>query len=83
MEAVAFRDHQRLGENDARRLLDLARRHQATLVTTEKDMARLSGAAGACAELARASRAVPVRIEFAEPDGERLSTLVATALQAA
>ena len=46
-------------------------------------MARLSGATGALAELARATRAVPVRIEFAEPDGERLSTLVATALQAA
>ena len=34
-----------LGDDDARRLLDLARRHGATLVTTEKDMARLTGAA--------------------------------------
>ena len=51
VEAIAFRDHQWLGEDDARRLLDLARRHSAALVTTEKDMARLAGAHGLCGEL--------------------------------
>ena len=33
-----------LGEDDAWRLLQLARQHAATLVTTAKDMARLTGA---------------------------------------
>ena len=81
-EAVAFRDHQRLGEDDARRLLDLAQRHAAALVTTQKDMARLAGASGLCGELRGASRVLPVRLALAEADAERLLSLVGTALQA-
>jgi len=80
-EAVAFRDHQSLGEDDARRLLDLALRHSATLVTTQKDMARLAGAHGRCAELKAATRALPVRLALADADAERLMSLVASALQ--
>jgi tetraacyldisaccharide 4'-kinase len=82
VETLAFRDHQWLGEDDARRLLELARRHGATLVTTAKDMARLTGASGKCAELAAASRVLHVKQVFAEPDAERLMSLVDTALQA-
>jgi tetraacyldisaccharide 4'-kinase len=81
-EAVAFRDHQRLGDGDARRLLDLARRHEAMLVTTEKDMVRLAGASGACGALARASRALPVRLALEEADAERLLSLSLAALEA-
>ena len=81
VESVIFRDHEQLGDRDARRLLDLARRHSAQLVTTQKDMARLAGASGTRAELAQASRVVPVQLVFANPDAERLSSLVATALQ--
>ena len=81
-ERVPFRDHQRLGERDARRLLELARRHSATLVTTEKDMARLAGSSGPLAELAAASRTFPVKLFLAEPDAERLSTLIDAALKA-
>ena len=62
-------------------LLDLARRHSATLVTTQKDMARLAGAHGPCAELKAATRALPVRLTLADADAERLMSLVATALQ--
>jgi hypothetical protein len=50
-------------------------------VTTEKDMARLTGASGVCAELAAASRAVPVKLSLAPPDAERLHALVDAALQ--
>ena len=81
VETIAFRDHQWLGEDDARRLLDLARRHSAALVTTEKDMARLAGAHGLCGELKGATRVVPVRLTLADPDAERLFSLIATALQ--
>ena len=81
-EAVAFRDHHRLGDGDARRLLDLAHRHQAMLVTTEKDMVRLVGATGACDALARASRALPVRLALKEADAERLLSLSLAALEA-
>ena len=81
-ETLAFRDHQWLGEAEAGRLLELAQRHAATLVTTAKDMARLTGNGGKCAELAVASRVLPVKQIFAEPDAERLMSLVDTALKA-
>ena len=80
VEQVAFRDHQRLAPADAERLLALARRNRAALVTTEKDMARLAGSDGVLAELAGASRAVPIRITLGEADAERLSALIASAL---
>jgi tetraacyldisaccharide 4'-kinase len=81
-QTIAFRDHQELGAGDARRLLELARRLGATPVTTEKDMARLAGAQGACAELAQAARPLPVHLTLDEPDAERLSSLLSSALQA-
>jgi tetraacyldisaccharide 4'-kinase len=76
VEAVAFGDHQRLSEADAEGLLALARRHGAALVSTEKDMARLKGAAGACAALASATQALPIALRFEEPDAERLARLI-------
>jgi len=80
-DAMPFRDHQLPSEADARRLLEVARRHGATLVATEKDMARLCGASGVLAELAAASRPVPVKLAMAEWDAERLSTLIDAALK--
>jgi tetraacyldisaccharide 4'-kinase len=78
---VAFRDHQPLRPGDARRLLDLAHSLGAAPVTTEKDVARLAGAQGACAELAAITRAVAVRVVLEEPDAERLASLLASALK--
>jgi tetraacyldisaccharide 4'-kinase len=77
---VAFRDHQRLGEDDARRLLQLARQGAAALVTTAKDAARLAGETGVLAELAGASRILHVRIELIGSDRERLAALIDAAL---
>ena len=82
-EAVTFRDHQRLVPVDANRLLGLANRQQAMLVSTEKDLARLQRAMGALAELAGATRALPVKLQFAEPDAERLGVLIDSALKGA
>jgi tetraacyldisaccharide 4'-kinase len=81
IEAVAFSDHQRLSEADARRLLGLAERGRATLVSTEKDMARLKGSTGALAELAAATRPVPIELRFADADGDRLAALIRNSLQ--
>jgi tetraacyldisaccharide 4'-kinase len=75
-EAIAFRDHQALSQADARRLFAVAVRHEATLVTTEKDMARLAGTEGDLADLAAATRVLPIEMRFAEPDAERLAVLV-------
>ncbi len=80
VESVAFRDHQWIGESDARHLLDLAQHHGATPVTTAKDMARLAGAGGLAAQLAAASRVLEVKLSLPGPDAERLMSLIDTAL---
>ena len=81
VERVAFRDHQQLSDADAERLLALAQHHQATLVTTEKDLARLQGATQALARLAAATRVLPIEIRMAEPEAERLAALIEGALK--
>ena len=80
VETIAFGDHQRLVEADAQRLLALARRHGATLVSTAKDMARLRGATGSLADLSAATKVLPIRLQFAGADAERLEGLVADAV---
>jgi tetraacyldisaccharide 4'-kinase len=80
-DSVTFRDHQLLGEADAARLLAIAGRHGANLVSTEKDLARLKGTGGALADLAAATRALPVRLDFAQADAERLTALIDSALK--
>ena len=76
VDTIAFGDHQRLAEVDAQRLLAAAERQRATLVSTAKDMARLKGATGAPADLASATRVLPIRLQFTEPDAERLAGLL-------
>jgi tetraacyldisaccharide 4'-kinase len=80
IESVAFRDHHLLAPADAERLLLLAREHLAQLVSTEKDLVRIQGSIGTCAELAAATRAVPIKLVFAEADAGQLSKLVAGVL---
>jgi tetraacyldisaccharide 4'-kinase len=80
IEAVAFRDHQSVQEADADRLLAQAEWHDATLVTTEKDHARMRGAAGLPGRLAEASRVLPIRLKFEDADAVRLASLLDSAL---
>jgi tetraacyldisaccharide 4'-kinase len=80
VETVAFGDHQRLSEADAQRLLALARRHDATLVSTAKDMARLRGATGAPADLSSVTRVLPIRLQFSDVDAEQLAGLICGAI---
>ena len=44
-------------------------------------MARLTGAAGALADLAAATRVLPIALAFAEPDAERLAGLIGGAIE--
>jgi tetraacyldisaccharide 4'-kinase len=76
VETVPFADHERLTDTHARRLLALADRRSAALVSTEKDTARLKGAAGPLAALAAATRVLPIALRFAAPDAERLAALL-------
>ena len=82
-ERIAFPDHHALTAADAQKLLQLAQQQRAILVTTGKDIARLRGTEGACADLAAMSRPLPIKIVFAEQDAERFDALVQGALQSA
>ncbi|MGE4147219.1 MAG: tetraacyldisaccharide 4'-kinase [Hyphomicrobiaceae bacterium] len=83
VERVSFPDHHRFSEADARRLLALASRHDAMLVTTAKDRIRLAGAQGVLAELRESSRVLPVRLTLKPGDDERLLALVQGVLRKA
>ncbi len=71
-EAVAFADHKPYTEADARMLLAKAAKHDAQLVTTEKDFVRVRAAGEGLAELRLKTRVVFVEIAFSEGHGERL-----------
>jgi tetraacyldisaccharide 4'-kinase len=73
----AFADHHPFTESDARDLLQLAKRENLLLLTTEKDLARMQGAA-ACAELAAATTALPVRLEA---EAEAFRDIVSSAMR--
>lgn len=76
-----FPDHHAFTDGEAARLIAEADTAGAELVTTEKDLARLVGASGACAELAARSRALPIRVHFDERDFIRLGALIDGALK--
>ena len=58
-----FPDHHTYSAADADRLLELAKRNNAQLVTTEKDFVRIRGT-GSLELLKSKSRALPVRLRF-------------------
>jgi tetraacyldisaccharide 4'-kinase len=73
VDTKAFPDHHIFSDAEAEDLLRLASALGAELITTEKDLARLRGRAGAAARLAAASTALPVELLIA--DREALSEL--------
>jgi len=66
MERQGFPDHHRFSPADAEGLLSRARAQDLQLVTTEKDFARMRGDP-ALAELAAATKTLPVTLEFTDP----------------
>jgi len=61
----SFPDHHPYSESDAQLLLDLATKMSARLITTEKDMVRLQGLAGAAGtELRQSTNVLPVSAKF-------------------
>jgi tetraacyldisaccharide 4'-kinase len=76
---AAFPDHHRYTAGEIGVLLDRAERERLVLVTTEKDVARLSGD-GAAAELAARVVALPVTMELTP--GEALGAAVLDAIRA-
>jgi tetraacyldisaccharide 4'-kinase len=66
----SFPDHHRLTRTQAQGLCDEAARSALALVTTEKDLARLSGDEEV-AQLAAQARALPVTLAFEDENGFR------------
>jgi len=64
---LSFPDHYAFEEIDAIKLLEIAETEKLRLVTTEKDLARLSGRTGAFAKLRERSEAFHVILEFENP----------------
>ena len=77
---IALPDHHVFTIADARNLLDLAKRHDAQLVTTEKDLARLAGATGVLGDLARTSRPLAITLRIDAADAARFDHLLLDAL---
>jgi len=67
-ERRAFPDHHVYSEQDAKSLLKSAFDHGARLVSTEKDLVRLSGFDGARAELASCAVPFPIELTFSAKD---------------
>ncbi|MFT3732038.1 MAG: tetraacyldisaccharide 4'-kinase [Hyphomicrobium sp.] len=78
-EKRTFADHHQFTDAEARQLLETSERIGATLVTTEKDLARLSGEAGHCADLKRRSQALAIEMAI---EGDGLEVLRSSVLQA-
>ena len=71
-----------LSETEAGELLQAAQASGTRLVTTAKDLARLSRRGGAAAELARQARVLAVGLEFRTGDADRLDQILISALAA-
>jgi len=78
-----FRDHQQLTQNDAIKLLNLADHHDATLITTEKDIVRLPAYddGSPLARLRTASQTLPIELTFTQQDNDRLKLLIRNTCQ--
>ena len=82
-QRIAFADHHAFTESDAATLVSAAGRHNATLITTEKDIARLAGAVGTCATLRARAKTLPVTLNFDDGDLARLTAMIDAAVKRA
>ncbi len=78
---VAFSDHHAFSEADAAALITTACQKSSLLVTTEKDFARLSAAAGALADLKARSKTLPIKLRFDDGHLNQLTALIAAAIK--
>lgn len=72
----SFPDHYVYTQKNAEDLLQIAKEAKAKLVTTQKDLARLSKSEDALKKLSKKSKALEVRLTFRPGDEERLLELI-------
>jgi tetraacyldisaccharide 4'-kinase len=82
VKSQGFPDHHAYTEKEARLLLAEAKALKATLITTEKDAARLKGKPSALGELYQYSAALPIAAEFLEEGEAELGRLLLKAIGA-
>jgi tetraacyldisaccharide 4'-kinase len=82
VERFAFPDHVSPSADQALLMLQAAQAAGAALVSTEKDLARIAGESDSLAQLAKATRALPIRLAFDPPDADQFTRLVASAISA-
>jgi len=76
---LPYPDHHRFSEHEASRLIEVSGQARALLVTTEKDLARMTGERR-LADLAAASTALPVAAKFEGRDLDRVRALIGVML---
>jgi tetraacyldisaccharide 4'-kinase len=81
LHRVAFPDHHVLSRRDAARLLALADKDGARLITTEKDWVRITGDAALPAALIERAQPLAIKLEIEERDQGRLMSLIEAATQ--
>ncbi len=82
LQRAAFPDHHDFSRADAYRLLSYAREHKALLVTTEKDLARISGAESIARSILEQAKPLAIAMVLAPRDLGRLQSLIEAAVQA-
>lgn len=75
-----FPDHHPYSQADAEALLSDAAERNCELVSTEKDVVRLAGRGGALARLQRATRSVPINLQFEGGDQKMLIDQIEAAI---
>jgi tetraacyldisaccharide 4'-kinase len=77
--SIVFPDHHPLTRSEAKRLLSLARKEGARLVTTEKDWERLRGDVRLPKALIELTHPLAIKLELDERDLGRLMSLIEAA----
>ena len=80
VERHTFADHHAFSEAEAEMLLEAASRSHASLVTTEKDLVRLTAASGRRAELKKRSAALPIETVIEGADLKVLTAMIERAI---
>lgn len=81
---MTYADHHTFTDREAEALLELRARHNAILVTTEKDLMRMKNLPSQSSNLKRLhdrARTIPVKMVFDTPNHLRLSSLLDKALK--
>jgi tetraacyldisaccharide 4'-kinase len=76
--SISFPDHHPFSDAECEMILRESEQRKLVPITTEKDLARLTGRSGAAERLASTTESFPITVEFGEP--KRLRALIGDAI---